>query len=271
MKDLAVAYRIYPGISKVPAFHSDNKLELSRLCLRSFRRALGGLRFKVWAVLDGCPSEYVDLFRGIFSPDELEIVETPGIGNLQTWERQVDLLLGQQEAELVMFAEDDYFYHKDALVEMVEFARSHSDADFITPYDHPDSYFTSSVNERHKVVASGKRHWRETSSTCLTFITSRKTLRATESLMRSYSGGNMDCSLWLALTQKTELMNRKVHAADTVRLKIWAKTWLWGWRNILFSRRYHLWSPIPTLSTHMESTGLAPLVSWTDEFREAEL
>jgi len=271
MKDLAIAYRVYPGISKIPAFHPDNKFELSRLCLRSFRRALGGLQFKVWAVLDGCPSEYADLFRSTFSPDELEIVETPKIGNLETFARQIDILLGQQEAELVMFAEDDYFYRRDALVEMVEFARSRSDADFITPYDHPDSYDTSSKHERHRVLASGKRHWREASSTCLTFITNRKTLRATEPLMRSYSRGNMDCSLWLALTQKTELMSPRVHAADAVRLKIWAKTWLWGWRNLLFSRRYHLWSPMPTLSTHMESTGLAPLVPWADEFLEAEL
>jgi hypothetical protein len=271
MKDLAIAYRIYPGISKVPAFHSDNKLRLSSFCLQSFRRALGGLRFKVWAVLDGCPSEYVDLFRSIFSPDELEIVETPGIGNLQTWGRQIDLLLGQEEAELVMFAEDDYFYRPGAVAEMVEFARRQPDADFITPYDHPDSYYTSSMHERHRVLASGKRHWREASSTCLTFMTNRKILRETEPLMRSYSRGNMDYSLWLALTQKTELMSRKVHAADTVRIKIWARTWLWGWRNILFSRRYHLWSPMPTLSTHMESTGLAPLVPWADEFRDAEL
>jgi hypothetical protein len=56
--DLAVAYRVYPGISKEPAVHADDKLRLAELCLRSFKEALGTLRVKVWALLDGCPPEY---------------------------------------------------------------------------------------------------------------------------------------------------------------------------------------------------------------------
>jgi hypothetical protein len=270
MRDLAIAYRIYPGVSKKPAFHDQSKFHLARLCLSSFRQALGGLRFKVWAILDGCPRQYIDLFRSIFTEDQLEIVETDGIGNLKTFSMQIDLLTQQMEADLVYFAEDDYFYRPDALVEMVEFARENAAAAFVTPYDHPDSYFTSSRYERHRVMASGKRHWREASSTCLTFLTRRTTLLATERIMRSYCKGNMDCSLWLALTQKAALVDPRVHAADEVRLKIWVKTFLWGWREIFFSRTQSLWSPMPTLATHMETPGLSPLVPWMDEFTCAE-
>jgi hypothetical protein len=55
MIDLAVAYRIYPRVSKSHAFFSADKFRLSKMCLDSFRGALGGLRVKVWALLDGCP------------------------------------------------------------------------------------------------------------------------------------------------------------------------------------------------------------------------
>jgi hypothetical protein len=270
MKDIAIAYRIYPGVTKVPALHATDKFELSRFCLRSFRQALGNLSFKIWAILDGCPPEYADLFRSVFREEELEIIEVPALGNLKTFSRQIDLLARQTESELVYFAEDDYFYFPNALVEMVEFAKHNDEVDFVTPYDHPDSYFTSSSRERHIVKPFGRRHWKTATSTCLTFLAKRSSLLATEAVMRSYSRGNMDCSLWLALTQKVGLANPAVHAADRVRIKIWGKTWIWGWKNILFSKVYRLWSPMPTLSTHMESSCLSPLVEWQAEFALVE-
>lgn len=270
MKDIAIAYRIYPGVSKIPAFHATDKYELSKFCLLSFREALGSLNFKIWAILDGCPGEYEDLFRSVFTEDELEIVAVPGLGNLKTFSIQIDLLTRQTESELVYFAEDDYFYFPNALEEMVEFAKHNPDVDFVTAYDHPDSYATSSSHEKHIVKPFGKRHWRTATSTCLTFLAKRTSLLATETMMRSYSHGNMDCSMWLALTQKAGLANPAVHAADSLRIKIWGKTWIWGWKSILFSRVYRLWSPMPTLSTHMESPCLSPLVQWQAEFVHAE-
>jgi hypothetical protein len=62
--DLVIAYRIYPKVAK-PAQglpFSQDKLMLAEICLRSFKEALGGLRVKLWALLDGCPNEYADLF-----------------------------------------------------------------------------------------------------------------------------------------------------------------------------------------------------------------
>ena len=60
--DLAVAYRIYPSVSR-PALglpFSDDKYRLSEICLHSFKESLGSLRVKVWAILDGCPPEYAE-------------------------------------------------------------------------------------------------------------------------------------------------------------------------------------------------------------------
>src|SRR5579862_8471581 len=117
MKDLAVAYRIYPGVSKIPAVYPTDKFELSKLCLLSFRESLGCLSFKIWAILDGCPPEYWEMFRRVFKEDELEIIEGGAVGNLLTFSMQIDLLTSQSEAEFVFFAEDDYFYFPNALME----------------------------------------------------------------------------------------------------------------------------------------------------------
>jgi hypothetical protein len=270
MIDLAIAYRIYPGISKSPAFFPTDKFKLSEMCLWSFKKALGGLRVKIWALLDGCPPEYETLFRETFQGDDLEILWLDKIGNLATFSLQIDLLTKQTEASYVYFAEDDYFYFPDALKIMIAFMREHQDVDFVTPYDHPDSYHTSSRFERHLVRPSVDRYWRTASSTCLTFLTSREKLVRTQSTFRTYSRGNRDCPVWLALTQKLELTNIRVHWHDLFRLAMWVRTWQWGYRALLFGRRYRLWVPLPTLATHMESPCLSPLIDWQEHFAASQ-
>lgn len=269
MFDLAVAYRIYPGVSKSPAFFSSDKYRLSEMCLSSFRRAFGSLRVKVWALLDGCPPEYEALFRKTLEDCDLEILSLHKEGNLATFSRQIDILTQQTDAPFVYFAEDDYFYFPNALQSMVAFMRENPDADFITPYDHPDSYDTSSRFERHLVRPFGDRYWRTASSTCLTFLTTRENLVRTQSTFRTYSRGNWDCPVWLSLTQKSELANLRVHWNGLFRTAIWAQIWRWGLASVLFRRRYRLWVPLPALATHMESTRLSPLVDWQTTFRES--
>jgi hypothetical protein len=270
MTDLAIAYRIYPGVSKNPAFFSTDKLKLSTMCLRSFKGALGSLTVKIWAILDGCPPEYEELFRGTFDRDELEVVSLEKIGNLPTFALQIDLLTKQTAAQFVYFAEDDYFYLPNALEKMVEFMRANKDVDFVTPYDHPDSYNTSSRFERHQVRPFVDRYWRTASSTCLTFLTSRETLQRTQSTFRTYCRGNWDCPVWLSLTQKYELANPRVHWSNFFRFAIWGQTLRWGLGALLFQRRYRLWVPMPTLATHMESPCLSPLVDWQTLFVDFE-
>jgi hypothetical protein len=88
------------------------------------------------------------------------------------------------------FAEDDYFYFPDALEKLVAFMRENRDADFVTPYDHPDGYDTSSRLENHLVKPFGDRYWRTASSACLTFLTAWENLVRTKSIIETYSQGN---------------------------------------------------------------------------------
>ena len=270
MIDLAVAYRIYPGVSKSPAFFPSDKFKLSEMCLRSFKSALGNLKVKVWALLDGCPPEYESLFREVLTDCDLEIVPLDKIGNLKTFSLQIDLLTKQTDASYVYFAEDDYFYLPGAVEKMLAFMQLNKDADFVTPYDHPDSYYTSSRFEQHLVRPFDSSYWRTASSTCLTFLTSRDNLVRTQNAFRTYSLGNMDCPIWLSLTQKLELCDARVHWHDTFRVKTWLKTLRWGYAPLLFGRRYRLWAPMPALATHMESSCLSPIVDWQRHFLDSQ-
>ena len=270
--DLAVAYRICPQVGKtahnLPFSH--NKLELSEACLRSFRNSLGELRVKLWVLLDGCPGEYHEIFRKYFAPEQLVLVPLPGIGNLPTFEQQIDILLKQRDAELVYFAEDDYFYLPGQFGAMTDFLMANNDADFVTPYDHMDCYRLNLHDRPKWLRVAGNHHWRTAASTCLTFLTRRNTLAETQAVFRSYARGNSDASLWLSLTKESvwDPFRLARYAANNHWLaKIMLKAWLYNWNQILFGRRRKLWVPIPGVATHMDANALSPTIDWRNQMQ----
>jgi hypothetical protein len=270
MIDLAIAYRVYPGVSKTPAAWSDDKFKLFAYCLSSFKQSLGSLRVKIWVLLDGCPPSYEAFFRESFSDEELVILNLDRIGNHATFAMQLDLLSQQTEANLVYFAEDDYIYAPDALVAMVEFARANPDADFVTAYDHSGNYDLPLKGERHRIRPFGGRHWRTSTATCLTFLATRASLLRTRRTFATYAKRNEDGSLWMSITQKLGLFNLPVYGSTLFMFKLWLKAWYWGWNQIFFGGFHRLWSPVPSLATHLESTCLAPAIDWNREFRRVE-
>jgi len=266
--DLAVAYRIYPRVSK-PALElpfGDDKYLLSEACLRSFMESLGSLRVKMWALLDGCPSEYETLLRKYVNGRDLVILRLDRIGNQATFARQIDMLLKQTDAELVYFAEDDYFYLPGQFREMIDFLASHDDADFVSPYDHPDCYNLDLHRGRKWIKTFGSHHWRTAASTCLTFLARKEGLKECESVFRSYARGNFDCALWLSLT-KHRVFNPgyglRSLLAGSFSWKLLAKAWGYGWRQIMFGARRQLWVPVPGIATHLDASALSPTVDWT--------
>jgi hypothetical protein len=265
--DVAVVYRIYPKMSK-PALglpFSDDKERMAGVCLQSFRRSLGALRAKIWVLLDGCPPSYADMFRRLFPAEDLVLETLPGIGNRGTFNRQIEILLQQEDAELVYFAEDDYFYLPDQFKAMTEFIHGNPDADFVSPFDHMDCYTMELHRKRTWLRVFQDRHWRTAASTCLTFLTTRSTLRKTQQIFRSYAKRNFDCSLWLSLT-KENVMRPLDLLRWTVRqpflVKVVAKAWLYGTPQILFGKRRKLWSPVPGIATHMDFNALSPTIDW---------
>ena len=265
--DVAIAYRIYSKVAESARGFpfADDKLRLSDICLRSFKESLGNLRIKLWVLLDGCPDDYADLFRKYFGAHELVLVPLQGVGNQESFAKQIEILTAQEDSDVVYFAEDDYFYLPGQFRCMVDFLLRHQDVHFVSPYDHLDCYTMDLHRQPKWLKVHGGRHWRTAASTCLTFLTTRDTLRKTQAVFRNYKRRSFDCSLWLSLT-KRRLFNPVFFCRHVVRephfCKIIAKSWVYCWRQILFGRKWRLWIPIPGIATHLDSNALSPNVDW---------
>jgi hypothetical protein len=272
--DLVIAYRIYPGVSKIPFIHADNKLKLAEAGIRSLKLALSDLKARMYCIMDNCPTEYETMIENYFNPEDVEFIRFNGVGNLKTFGVQIETLLNQTYSEVVFFAEDDYIYRKDTINSAIQLIKKNPQAHFITPYDHPDSYSLKIHNRyKYKIISEGGLHWRTTGSTCLTFMTTRKILNKSKNAFFSYCKGNWDSSLWFALTKYNVLSPAQIIIMvfhDTFLLKVILLSWIKTWKNILFSRKYFLWQPIPSIATHMESTGIAPNIDWIKVVGEQE-
>jgi len=272
--DLAVAYRVYPRVSR-PALRlplGDDKLRLAEACLRSFRNSLGPLRVRIWAILDGCPEAYRELFERYFAREDLVFIDLAGVGNQATFGRQIDILLSQDEADFVYFAEDDYVYHPGQFPVMLNFLRERNDVDFVTPYDHPDCYRLLLHREPEWLTVFEAQHWRTAASTCLTFLTRKSTLAEYEGVFRTYTRRNDDCAMWMSLTKRRVLSPLALAKYVWKREFYWkalVKAWVHCWRQILFGRRARLWVPVPGLASHWCSGLFSPGYNWTAFMLEA--
>lgn len=276
--DLTVAYRIYPlmpkGEQKEPPVFLDNKLKLSELCLHSFKKALGGLNAKIIVLLDNCPNEYEQLFRKYFDKEDLEILMLNGLGNVQTFLLQIEKLLLQNYSENIYFAEDDYFYLPNTIHLMLDFLNSNKNADFITPYDHPDYYRLEIHNHDFLQKSYNDKNWKTASSTCLTFMTTKTVLKKTKPIFLTYKNKNTDASIWMALTKYNtfnfkNLLIFMFIKRDFVQFQVMVKLWFFCRNQILFGEKYNLFHPKPTFATHMVKSCLAPDVNWDKLFNNS--
>src|SRR5437660_1201790 len=91
----------------------------------------------------------------------------------------------------------------------------------------------------------------------------------TASAIRPLSGFRLICCCSKA-KRNSSISQRTNTSTFQLRLKLWVRTWQYGLLQVIFGKRYRLWTPIPTLSTHMESTCLSPLFDWQHEFQDFE-
>ena len=266
--DLAVCYRIYPGVSRDPIFGFKDKLALTQLNLETFKEGTGDLKIKLWVLLDNCPPTYAELVKSIFPGTPVELIPLGGIGNGPTFIRQIEILSAQTDADLVYFAEDDYLYLPRSLERTVNFMHRHPEADFATPYDHADFHSKYVHRFRGTEFFEDNCRWRTVASTCLTFMARRDAVAESAAAFKTYSK-NPDLAIWMALTKK-----RVCNPWSWIRSlgdglyfpAAHALAWRYTWQQILFGKRRTLWSPEPALITHMENSGLAPGIDWGNIF-----
>lgn len=264
--DVAVAYRICPHLSEAGRAFGDDKHRLSEICLKSFKKSIAELRVKLWVLLDDCPPDYSALFNKYFANEDVVLIDLPRTGNRPTFVRQIDILSEQQDAELVYFAEDDYFYLPGQFQRMVSLIRSGSNVDFVSPYDHLDYYTLPIHSSSRDMIINSGHHWRTAGSTCLTFLTRRRTLKKSMASLRTYYVGNHDCSMWLSLTKSAVSPFKVIECMFSKNPRsypgLWAHAWRYGWRQILFGPKRTLWVPVPGIATHLDINAMSPGVDW---------
>lgn len=125
-----------------------------------------------------------------------------------------------------MFCEDDYYWLPSA-GQTIE--KAIKELPLITPYLHPAYFAEGQFDYKKTVKLVGDHVWMETMSTTLTFAGQRDVLRSESKVMKSY--GWADHPMFCDIT-----------------------------------KRVPLYTPIPSLATHMEVEWLAPTVNWRDFF-----
>ena len=265
---MAVAWRIYPGVSKTPIIHSTDKFQLVKTCLISFLESTAGISIKYHFILDGCPDTYNELIEELFLGQSYSIIKTDKIGNLATFALQVDILLKQDDADIVYFAEDDYLYMPGEFKKMLNLIRNGPDVDFLSCYFSPDIYNHPIHQHPRKLKHSGDHLWISASSTCMTFMTTKRILGKTKNVLLTYSKGNNDCALWLVLT-KTHIYNpfrylKYFMLKDKESFNIMKVAVKYSFKYFFSSRRYKLWLPYPGIGTHLEKGLVICPQDWID-------
>jgi len=271
--DLAVAYRICPKVAK-PAQSlpfGNNKLRQAEICLRTFRHSLGSLRVKLWAILDGCTPEYDALFERYFPAEDLVFVRLNAASWRATYAKALEILLAQQDAENVYFAEDDYLYLPGRFPLMLNFLRDGKGVDFVTPYDHYDYYRLDLHRVPEWLTVFENHHWRTAGSTCMTFLTRKGTLARYETVFRANSRRSHDCEMWLSLT-KHRVFNLSAMLRYYARREFYRralpKAWFFFWRQILLGKTAKLWVPVPGIATHLSAGLMSPGIDWLVSMQE---
>ncbi len=275
--DLAITYRVYPKMSKnPPPIFPDNKFKLVELCLISLKRSVTGMRVKLWAILNGCPPEYEELFERVWGKEDLVIVRFPNIPSAKTLYEASRILVEQTDSEMVYFGDDDYFYLPGQFHLAVDFLKQNADADFATLFDAPDVYNTELHQLSQQKRMSEGKVWSTCMSTTHTFLAKRDSLiELNRVYLNIYNGFKNsitpDLAMWLALT-KRRIFNPFKFTKWCFTKRYWAASmaiaWFYCWRQILFGRRYTLWTPRPSIANHMDAKLPAPGVDWQQEFQK---
>lgn len=269
---LTIAHRVCPHLASTAVVY-ESKFDMVKATTQSLARALQKFAqpVKLVVVLDGCSSDYVDLFNETFSDNKeisLTIEETPSIGNFATYARQVEILKAATTSEYLYFSEDDYLYHPDAFLAMTDILKR-EDVDFVTPLDHPDRYNHANGNVRGPKMASllitRYGHWRTADTSCLTFMTTRKIFNETVDILASYGKGAMDGTMWLGITKEEVFKLGALLSAIFAFIFRLERPFIFymplcAWKHhglrLLTMRRYSLWQPIPSMAVHLSNMSL---------------
>lgn len=266
--DVAIALRVYPGISKQPIGNFRSKLEMFQVNLHSLLLALENTRAFFYLILDGCDQRFEDFARSRIGEANIEIDRRNGIGNEKTFLLQIEWLLKQTYSEFLFFAEDDYVYQPGTFGPMLKLLES--EADFISPHNHGD-YYRSKLQKilGTRLLFSENRQWHLPASTCLTFLTRRGVLKETRAVFETYERGNLDFTLFTVLTRPEVFRFPSFRLiGDYFFFRCFLKAWWMCPMQLIFGRSYRLAVPLEAAGTHLQYDETGPGMDWNSRIEK---
>ena len=255
---LFIAYRACPFLSKsADTSIFKTKFNMFKASLLSFINALNDLDYYIYFILDTVPSEYLKFIEKVIPQSKYTLEILNNAGNRVTFIKQVDVSIKQNFSEYIYFAEDDYLYYPNSIKLILDLIK-YKIADFVSPYDHPDYYKETNCllkynhNYKTNIIFYNNVHFRKSSSTTLTFLTSKITLIKTKNIFKSYlikscnenyiKLGLSDYEIWLTLTH---MKFKSLNIKRTIPMYFLHPI------QLLFKKKYNLYTPIPTLAIHL--------------------
>ena len=158
------------------------------------------------------------------------------LGNSQSFLFAMNYALSNfREDDAVYFLECDYLHLPSSSYILEE---GLTISDYVTGYDHPDKYINGGPNpyileggEQTRVLLTKSSHWKLTNSTTMTFLVKIKTLCEDRDIIEQHCGGSTPCDFDLFC-------------------------------KLIQNKGRKLVSPLPGISTHMETEHLTPLIAW---------
>ena len=172
---MKIFYRVSPYLSSNPNPLGTNKYKIIKRCFKSFKEALGDQ--EVIILNDSLHPDWKEIFDGF------EMVDSPN-GNVESFQKQIDLICELPDGEKVMFVDDDYLWVKGSINKI---EKALDELVIVSPYDHPGHYREDRFkNDMKKMVLVDNQTYREAPSNTLTFATHAWVIKQNQELIKSF-------------------------------------------------------------------------------------
>lgn len=186
---MKVIYRIcdiQSPLSQPSPFHYDTRVELNKVCLKSFVKAFLETEIEIHFLIDNSTDIWEEFIKEEV-PFKYEITRT-NEGIDATARRAVNL--AKELDDDIMFQECDYLWLPETGWQYIE---AIEELGFVSPYDHLDKYPASSA----KISLCANRHWRTAISTTQTYGVTKENLNKYFEIISKH--GYIDHAMWVEL------------------------------------------------------------------------
>ena len=272
MKDKIKIHIIFRTCDKVNAVHGSprpfglDKISLIKLCFKSLVLALKNVDHTIYVVADDISTELKNFFQSY----NIQLIE--GVyGNDNSIRETFKIASSIPSNEYIYFCEDDYLHTPDCFEKITHLIANYheiipgriklnfsfgtmkrelqvflgnrffSKPDLMVfPCDYPDRYHPTWISKSY-IFALNNTHWREVNDVTFTFLLQSKTFKKHENTF-----------LKSAHKANDRFLSRKIIG-----------------KHFFFNKTICL-SPIPSLSNHMHTETMSPVVKWEQVINQIE-